>query len=88
MRKNGQILLQYCDATGQPTQDYPANPNNADAAIAAICNASGNAVGSMPHFERFVSLQQYPNWRRPEFDIQEPHGLPFMRGLVEMANQA
>ncbi|HJQ08827.1 MAG TPA: phosphoribosylformylglycinamidine synthase I [Candidatus Saccharimonadales bacterium] len=86
MKENGQILLQYSDSYGWPVSDYPNNPNGADYAIAAISCPNGNVMGSMPHFERFVDLEQHPNWRRPDFSIPEAHGLPFMRALVQMAS--
>ncbi len=46
----GQILWQYCDATGAVTD--AANPNGSLENIAGICNAAGNVAGLMPHPER------------------------------------
>ena len=43
----GQVLLTYCDAEGNP-----ANPNGSVDAIAGICNAKKNVFGLMPHPER------------------------------------
>ena len=44
---NGQVLLTYCDESGNP-----ANPNGSVDAIAGICNAEKNVFGLMPHPER------------------------------------
>jgi phosphoribosylformylglycinamidine synthase len=46
----GQILWQYCDATGAVTD--AANPNGSLQNIAGICSAEGNVAGLMPHPER------------------------------------
>jgi phosphoribosylformylglycinamidine synthase len=50
MHANGQIVLRYCDATGEVTQ--AANPNGSVQNIAGICNEAGNVFGLMPHPER------------------------------------
>lgn len=44
---NGQVLLQYCDESGNVS-----NPNGSVDAIAGICNATKNVFGLMPHPER------------------------------------
>ena len=50
MKKNGQILFQYCNDEGDVTPE--ANPNGALLNIAGICNESRNVFGMMPHPER------------------------------------
>ncbi|MCG9889759.1 MAG: phosphoribosylformylglycinamidine synthase subunit PurQ [Thermosynechococcaceae cyanobacterium MS004] len=50
LEKNRQVVLRYCDATGNPT--LLANPNGSLHNIAGICNRQGNVVGMMPHPER------------------------------------
>jgi phosphoribosylformylglycinamidine synthase subunit PurQ / glutaminase len=62
----GQVLLRYCDANGNYTEDYPGNPNASPLGITGICDPSGHVVGLMPHPERFVRPEQHPNWRRGE----------------------
>lgn len=47
---NGQIILQYCNVQGMPTDE--ANFNGSDGNIAGICSPQGNVVGMMPHPER------------------------------------
>ena len=50
IESNGQILLRYCDASGNITD--AANPNGSRKNIAGIQNEAGNVFGLMPHPER------------------------------------
>ena len=50
LQAGNQILWQYTDASGTPTDD--ANPNGSLLNIAGICNAARNVAGLMPHPER------------------------------------
>jgi phosphoribosylformylglycinamidine synthase I len=50
LKANNQILWQYCDATGNLTDQ--ANPNGSLQNIAGICNERRNVAGLMPHPER------------------------------------
>jgi phosphoribosylformylglycinamidine synthase len=52
----GQIPLRYARADGALAEDYPANPNGAEQAAAAVCNARGNVLALMPHPERAADL--------------------------------
>ncbi len=49
---NGQIITQYVDANGNPTDDIQFNPNNSDFAIEGICSPDGRVFGKMGHTER------------------------------------
>jgi len=51
-RQNARIVLRYCDALGDVTEE--ANPNGSMEAIAGIANARGNVAGLMPHPERAI----------------------------------
>ncbi|SFR10132.1 phosphoribosylformylglycinamidine synthase I [Desulfoscipio geothermicus] len=79
----GQVVFRYADARGNPTQDYPANPNGSLHAIAGICDQTGRVLGLMPHPERFVETHHHPNWRRIVFS--EPHGMALFRNAVDYA---
>ena len=46
------VVLNYADATGNPTSHYPENPNGAPGAVAGITDESGLVLGLMPHPER------------------------------------
>ncbi len=61
IRKNGQIVLRYCDIKGKSC-GYPDNPNGSVEDIAGICDSSGRIFGLMPHPERHVNLSQHPRW--------------------------
>ena len=50
MRRNGQILFRYSDATGVISEE--ANPNGSVENIAGVCNDQKNVFGMMPHPER------------------------------------
>lgn len=66
MENNGQLLFQYCDATGQIIDEFPINPNGSIKNIAAVSNKAGNVLAMMPHPERtidcdaiFLSMKDY-----------------------------
>ncbi|NJM75039.1 MAG: phosphoribosylformylglycinamidine synthase subunit PurQ [Acaryochloridaceae cyanobacterium RU_4_10] len=50
LEANHQVVIRYCDESGNPTE--AANPNGSVNNIAGICNRQGNVVGMMPHPER------------------------------------
>jgi len=80
----GQVVLQYSDIEGNPTEDYPANPNGSPRGVAAICSVhEGTVLGMMPHPERYVTTTQHPNWRRGEGT--QPFGALLMQGFVNYA---
>jgi phosphoribosylformylglycinamidine synthase len=72
MMANGQILLQYCDAEGDVTDD--SNPNGAVWSIAGICNEEKNVFGMMPHPERAAEL-----------DLGNVDGLKIFESLINFS---
>jgi phosphoribosylformylglycinamidine synthase subunit PurQ / glutaminase len=50
LKAGSQVLWQYVDAQGEPTE--MANPNGSVDNIAGICNEARNVAGLMPHPER------------------------------------
>jgi len=52
----GQVPLRYASLSGEPAADFPLNPNGAEQAAAAVCNARGNVLAIMPHPERAQDL--------------------------------
>ena len=50
LKAGNQVLWQYVDAQGEPTE--MANPNGSVENIAGICNEARNVAGLMPHPER------------------------------------
>ena len=49
---NGQVITQYVDLQGNPTNDIAFNPNGSDFAIEGICSPDGRVFGKMGHSER------------------------------------
>lgn len=74
------VTFRYIDKQGNPTQEYPENPNGSLHAIAGITDRTGRVLGLMPHPERFVEIEQYPNWRRE--NIKRPQGLPIFKNMI------
>ena len=59
-----EVVLQYADHRGVPTQEYPANPNGSEQAIAGVCDPTGRIFGLMPHPERHIDPWHHPRWTR------------------------
>ena len=49
---NGQIITQYVDLAGHPTDNILFNPNNSAWAVEGICSPDGRVLGKMGHSER------------------------------------
>ncbi len=79
------VVFRYIDEKNKPTQKYPQNPNGSLNAIAGITDLTGRVLGLMPHPERFVRVEQHPNWRRMSIrqaqDLR-PHGLPIFENMI------
>ena len=92
----GQAPLRYCRADGALAEEFPDNPNGADAAVAGLSNARGNVLALMPHPERAIELGQVARgiggeWGRRRDDaftaangslFHEGPGLALFRGLA------
>ena len=48
----GQILTQYVDENGMPTNDIQFNPNGSAYAIEGLLSPDGRVLGKMGHAER------------------------------------
>lgn len=67
LERQNQVVVQYADPeSGEPTQEYPYNPNGASRSIAGICDPSGRIFGLMPHPEAFNHPTNHPGWSRGE----------------------
>jgi phosphoribosylformylglycinamidine synthase len=78
----GQIVLKYADDQGNPTQEYPANPNGSVGAAAAVCDRTGRIFGLMPHPERFVRAIDHPRWTRLHDRLGDGLGLQIFQGAI------
>jgi len=56
----GMVVFRYADSDGNPTMDFPDNPNGSMRAIAGICDSSGLIFGLMPHPERYSTPYNHP----------------------------
>lgn len=72
--------LQYADRNGEPTMEYPLNPNGSLYAIAGLTDKSGRLFGLMPHPEAFIYKTNHPRWTREEID--EPDGLKIFKNAI------
>ena len=87
MESEGLLALRYVHpATGEPTMDYPHNPNGSLRAVAGVCDPSGRIFGLMPHPEAYACPLNHPQWPRQEIDGTLPAegaGLKLFRNAVE-----
>ncbi len=83
MKRNGQIVLWYCDETGREA-GYPGNPNGSVEDIAGICDETGRVFGLMPHPERHISVSQHPRWQRSS-GMRDGDGLMIFKNAIEYA---
>jgi len=65
--------------TGEPTMEYPYNPNGSPLGIAGLTDPSGRILGLMPHPEAFNHPTNHPNWTRGASD---PLGISLIEGGV------
>ncbi len=82
------IAFQYIDPeSGEPTGDYPANPNGSILAIAGICDPTGRLMGLMPHPEAYHHYTNHPQWTRRSFEKEEGAGIDMFRNAVSYIRQ-
>ncbi len=72
LEERNQIVLRYCNASGEMTAD--ANPNGSTASIAGVCNERGNVFGMMPHPEHAVD---------PTVGIRSADGAKILGSLLD-----
>ena len=80
------VVFRYVDDQGEPTQQYPKNPNGSLNSIMGICDPTGRILGMMPHPERFIRREHHPNWRRAK--INKPDGIPFFENIIYYVRNA
>lgn len=85
LKKNRQIVFQYCDEGGRLTR-YPFNPNGSMENIAGICDESGKILGLMPHPERHIFNTQHPRWTESKLK-KRGEGLQIFKNGVEYAKK-
>jgi len=88
---NNQIVLQYSTTEGEPTQNYPENPNGSIEAIAGICDPTGRILGMMAHPEAALLATHHPHWHRQMVQARREKstlpkygpGYPFFENVVQ-----
>ncbi len=65
--------------SGEPTEEYPWNPNGSPLGIAGLCDPSGRIFGLMPHAEAYNHPTNHPGWTRGE---TAPLGLSIFENAV------
>lgn len=58
------VPVRYVDASGEPTEAWPANPNGSPAGVAGICDPRGRLFGLMPHPDAYLYPFQHPQYFR------------------------
>ena len=83
----GCVPCRYADrATGEPTQEFPHNPNGSLNAIAGLCDPSGRIFGLMPHPEAYLYPENHPQWELQKLQGTLPEhglGLELFRNAVD-----
>ncbi|MEA3229731.1 MAG: phosphoribosylformylglycinamidine synthase I [archaeon] len=63
LNTDDQVVFRYCDMNGNPVYGrFPENPNSSMQDIAGICDNSGRVLGMMPHPERAIYNNSYPQY--------------------------
>ena len=79
--------MSYVDRNGNPTSEYPFNPNGSELNCAGLTDPSGQVFGLMPHPEAYLSFYNHPNWGKrkrenPDFS-EDGEGLQIFKNIVE-----
>jgi phosphoribosylformylglycinamidine synthase len=87
-----QVVARYIDHNGEPTEEWPANPNGSPNGIAGICDPTGRVFGLMPHPDAYLYPFQHPQYfrmkSRGEALPEEGGGLGIFRNGVDAAATA
>jgi phosphoribosylformylglycinamidine synthase subunit PurQ / glutaminase len=81
------IAMVYADENGEPTGEYPDNPNGSWQNIAAISNQQGNILGLMPHPEAYNHYTNHPHWTRTQFTEEDGEGLKIFKNAYYYLNR-
>ena len=65
------VPIRYVDNYGQPTEQYPSNPNGSPLGVAGACSTDGRVTMLMPHPERVHRTVQH-SWAPSEWGEDGP----------------
>jgi len=88
LESNGQVAARYLDPAGQPTEEWPHNPNGSPRAVAGVCDPSGRLFGLMPHPDAYLYPFNHPRWSRGGREAtprDEGEGVAIFRNGVDAA---
>ncbi|XP_061744512.1 phosphoribosylformylglycinamidine synthase isoform X2 [Nerophis ophidion] len=74
----GLAPIRYLDDQGQPTEEYPLNPNGSPRGIAGLSSKDGRHLAMMPHPERCTLGWQWP-WAPRDFRGALKQASPWLR---------
>ena len=83
-----QVAARYVGPDGEPTGEWPANPNGSPRAVAGVCDPSGRLFGLMPHPDAYLYPIHHPRWQRQRREGRLPaegRGLALFRNGVDAA---
>jgi phosphoribosylformylglycinamidine (FGAM) synthase-like amidotransferase family enzyme len=86
--ENRQVVARYLGPDGEPTEEWPMNPNGSPGGIAGVCDPSGRLFGLMPHPDAYLYPFHHPGWarRRAAGEISaEGDGMKIFRNGVDAA---
>jgi phosphoribosylformylglycinamidine synthase len=83
LKKNRQIVFQYCDEKGF-LSGFPHNPNGSRENVAGICDETGHVLGLMPHPERHFKAIQHPRHKGHGGDFGDGYAI-FKNGVAYAA---
>ncbi|MFH0879211.1 MAG: phosphoribosylformylglycinamidine synthase subunit PurQ [Lentisphaerota bacterium] len=73
MEAEGCAACRYVDpSTGNPTAEFPHNPNGSLNSIAGLCDPTGRIFGMMPHPEAYLFPENHPQWELQKIRKQLP----------------
>jgi phosphoribosylformylglycinamidine synthase len=84
-----QIVARYAGPDGNPTEEWPHNPNGSPGGVAGICDPTGRLFGLMPHPDAFLYPFHHPLWTRRTGNVETPEpegdGMRIFRNGVDAA---
>ena len=69
--QQAQVALRYIDNRGQPSEQYPQNPNGSPQGITGLTTPDGRFTVMMPHPERVFRAAQH-SWHPQDWQEDGP----------------
>ena len=89
LNEEGYAAVHYVDEDGQPTEQYPDNPNGSGMGIAGLTDHTGRVLGMMPHPDRAFLPTHMPDWRQTQLATgslpEDGDGMLVFRQMVQVA---